>query len=231
MNFFRKKVDPIITHNNLFFRNFSRNVTLEECDFVVVDTELTGLNLKKDEIIAIGAVRIKNLQIVCKETFYGLVQPSGKLHSTSTLIHRITPQELLSARNLSEVLPEFLEFCGDAYLIGHYVRLDLQFINRAARKMFGGVLHTPYLDTMRLAMAYNELQYGHYFDHYNVRENYNLTALTKEFNLPRFTAHNALYDAYQTAYLFLLLTKKLQNYQLRTLDDYLKAGRNWKIIL
>ena len=229
--FGKKKPDPCITNNHAFFTDFPRNTLLQDCEFVVIDTELTGLQVKKDEIIAFGAVRIKNLQILCSETFYGLVKPQGRMHSKGTLVHRITPQELVLAADINDVMPRFLDFCGDAYLVGHYVRLDLNFINLALKKMFGGILKTPYLDTMRLAMAYNEKRHGHYYDHYDVKANYNLPALSKEFNLPHFTDHNALQDSYQTAYLFLYLVKKLRYYNFNTLGDYLNAGRNWKIIL
>lgn len=198
---------------------------------VVFDTELTGLNAKKDEIVAIGAVKIRNLQIQCTETFYALVKPEEQSHTPSTLIHRITPQELQKAEKIADILPRFLEFCGDAIHIGHYLRLDLEFFNAAARKILGGAIRTPYLDTMRLAMTYNEAKHGHYYDHSNIHGAYTLTALSKEFGLPVFTAHNALQDSFQTAYLFLFLAKQMRGYGCRTMADYLLAGRKWKILL
>ncbi|NOX26423.1 MAG: 3'-5' exonuclease [Deltaproteobacteria bacterium] len=227
----RKAPHPLIRQNNRYFREFSAESPLGEYDFIVFDTELTGFSKKKDEIIAIGAVRISNLQISGAETFYALVKPENNSHTPSTLVHRLTPQELMQADDLKVVLPHFIEFCGMAFLAGHYVRLDFEFINRAAKKILGGVLQTPYLDTMRLAMAFNEYKHGHYYDHYNVRSSYNLAALSKEFNLPEFVEHNAMDDALQTAYLFLFLVKKMRRYGVRTMADFLKAGRNWKIIL
>jgi DNA polymerase-3 subunit epsilon len=226
-----RKPQPLIQQNNRYFKGFSAEKPLSEYEFVVFDTELTGFSKKKNEIVAIGAVRIRNLQIVCADTFYATVKPDNNSHTPSTLVHRLTPQELMKAESLAAVLPHFIEFSGTAFWVGHYVRLDFEFINRAAKKMMGGILKTPYLDTMRLAMAYNEYKHGHYYDHYNVRSSYNLVALSKEFNLPDFTEHNALHDSLQTAYLFLYLVKKMRKYGVRTMADFLKAGRNWKIIL
>ena len=163
----KKAPHSLISHNNQFSKNFNKNQLVNECEFVVIDTELTGLSRKKDEVVAIGGVRIKNLQIQCGKTFYALVKPEDQLYSQSTLIHRITPTELTEAQPMEEVLPKFLEFCSNAYLVGHYVRMDLEFINKASERLLGGILKTPYLDTMRLAMAYNELKHGHYYDHYN----------------------------------------------------------------
>ncbi|MCK5403689.1 MAG: 3'-5' exonuclease [Desulfobulbaceae bacterium] len=227
----QREPDPFIAENNRRFEKVTKNLPLKDYEFVVFDTELTGFDAKQNEIVAIGAVRIRNLQIRSNETFYALVKPEKHLYTRSTLVHRITPQELVKAESLSDVLPRFLEFCGDSFLVGHYVRLDLEFINRATREMMGGVLKTPYLDTLRLAMAYNELKHGHYYEHSNLHNAYTLAALAKEYNLPEFEMHNALQDALQTAYLFLFLVKKMKRHGLRIMDDYLKAGRKWKILL
>ncbi|MDT8335849.1 MAG: 3'-5' exonuclease [Desulfurivibrionaceae bacterium] len=227
----RRELHPLLARNRQAFLNFEKDLPLHDYDMVVLDTELTGLNVKKDEIVAIGAVKIRNLRIQCAETFYALVRPDEQLHTPSTLLHRITPNELQAAGKLREILPAFLEFCGEAIQIGHYLRLDLEFLNAAARDLLGGTLSPPYLDTMRLAMAYNEARHGHYYEHSNIHGAYTLDALSKEFGLPSFPAHNALNDSLQTAYLFLYLVKKMKDYGFRTLDDYLKAGRKWKIIL
>ena len=226
----KKKYHQIIQKNNTFFEKFDKSLPLQNYDFVVLDTELTGLNRKNDDIVAIGAVRIKNLQICCSETFYLLVKPEEKFHTDSTLIHRITPHELKKAENIEEVLPRFIEFCGEDVLIGHYAGLDIGFINRSAKKVLGGIIHNPCLDTMRLAMAYKEIQNGHYYDHYSSQSSYNLAALAREYGLPEFAQHDALQDSLQTAYLFLFLIKKMRRKGLHTLKDFLKAGRNWKII-
>ncbi len=221
-----RPLHPVIAHNHRQFKATDYPQLLNDCEFVVFDTELTGFSPKHDEIVAIGAVRIKNLRIVCGETFYALVRPDVRFQTKSTLVHRLTPQELQNASTLAEVLPRFLDFCGDAFLVGHFVRLDLEFINRATQKFMGGILHTPYLDTMCLAMAYNDLEHGSYCDHYNRPGAYTLAALSKEYGLPSFVEHNALQDSMQTAYLFLYLTKKIRQHGVRTMHEYLVVGRN-----
>lgn len=218
---------PLIERNNQQFKiGAEYHKLLPEYDFVVFDTELTGFDRKHDEIIAIGAVRIKNLQITCGETFYAMVRPEKRFHTQSTLVHRLTPQELLSAASMAEILPSFLEFCGDAFLVGHFVRLDLDFINRSTKRLMGGILQTPYFDTMCLAMAYNDYKSGSYCNHFTRQGAYSLAALSSEFGLPSFTEHNALQDALQTAYLFLYLIKKMREMGLHTMQEYLVAGRN-----
>ncbi|MDD5757527.1 MAG: 3'-5' exonuclease [Desulfobulbaceae bacterium] len=227
----RPPAHPLIIHNNnLFPPGAKYPQLLSEQEFVVLDTELTGFNRKQDEIVAIGAVRIKNLQILCGETFYALIRPDERFHTKSTLVHRLTPQELRCASPMADVLPRFLHFCGDAFLVGHYVRLDLDFINRATKKLLGGVLQTPYFDTMCLAMAHKNYKNDHASDIINRHDAYTLTALSAEFGLPSFMEHNALQDSMQTAYLFLYLIKKMSQQGLQTMQEYLVAGRNRSMI-
>ena len=71
----KQPTHPAIVANNLISVASDRGLPVRDCEFVVFDTELTGLNQRKDEIIAIGGVRIKNLRICCEDTFYALIKP------------------------------------------------------------------------------------------------------------------------------------------------------------
>lgn len=220
----KQPTHPTIVANNLISVASDRNLPVRDCEFVVFDTELTGLNQRKDEIIAIGAVRIKNVRICCEDTFYALIKPRGKLHTHSTLIHRITPGELLEAKPIADVLPHFIDFCGGAFLVGHHVSMDLSFVNRACENYLGGVIRSSNLDTMRLAMAYKASMNGPYFDHREKQNSYSLSSLSEEFHLPKFAEHNALQDALQTAYLFIYLIHKMGPGDTGTVNDYIKIG-------
>ena len=127
--------DPLISANNRRFARFDISARLEACSFVVFDTELTGLNRKKDEIIAIGAVRVCNLQIDLGETFHYYVRPHNLDHTRATLIHKITPQQLEAAPQLEDVLPLFLKFIENDLLVGHCVSIDTSFLKRATRRL------------------------------------------------------------------------------------------------
>ena len=148
-----RKKHPVLIKNQKLFVNFKQSGLLADYSFVVFDTELTGLNKRKDEIISIGAVRIENLQISISKTFFSLVKPSIKKNdpSNATFIHRITPEQLKQAPEMEEVLPEFIEFCGNSLLVGHFVGIDTHFLNKATRKILGGSISNPSVDTMRLA--------------------------------------------------------------------------------
>ena len=123
-----------------------------------------------------------------------------------------------------DVLPRFVDYCGGAFLIGHHVLLDLDFVNRACQNYLGGIMQSSSLDTMRLAMAYKESLNGPHVDHREKHNSYRLSSLSEEFHLPRFGEHNALQDAMQTAYLFIYLIHKMRLGAAGTMNDYLKIG-------
>lgn len=222
----RREPHPLLIENKERFKGFSQSRPLSEYTFVVCDTELTGLKKRRDEIVSIGAVKIVNLQIELDETFHQYIRPQNLAHTDSTLVHRITPEQLRAMPPIDEVLPEFIRFCGDALLVGHYVALDMTFLNNATRKVLGGTISNPSIDTMRMAMGYKEAQFMECYGHCKLSTSYNLNDLSQEFNLPEFKPHDALEDALQTAYLFLYLVKKMKQGRIRTLKELYDAGRN-----
>ncbi|WP_045214601.1 3'-5' exonuclease [Desulfonatronovibrio magnus] len=219
---------PVLVESKKHFNKFNQDLPLEEYDFVVLDTELTGLNHKKDEIVSIGAVRIKNLRINLEDNFYSNICPCNEVPKFSTLIHRITPRLVKDAPPVADVLSDFLDYCGHSLIIGHNIGLDMGFINRELRRYFDGVLYNPCLDTMRMAKIYREEQWINYYDRYNLNVSYNLKHLSQEYGLPVFPEHNAMNDAIQTAYLFLFLIHKLRDGNIKTLKNLYMSGRSWR---
>ena len=216
---------PLLQSNKEFFSNFDQNRPLKEYTFVVCDTELTGLNKKKDELISIGAVMIRDLQIDLSSMFHYYIRPKNIDATRATLVHRITPEQLETAQSAGKILPKFVEYIHGSLLVGHYLPLDMHFLNKATRRWMGGGLSNPGVDTMRMAQGYKRVQLGHYHEH-NPREiSYSLDDLGVEYNLPRFKPHDALEDALQTAYLFLYLIKKVRKGGLVTLKDIFQSGR------
>ncbi|MBU0485206.1 MAG: 3'-5' exonuclease [Proteobacteria bacterium] len=225
-----RKPHPVLERNRQLFVDFNQSRPLPEYNFVVCDTELTGLNWRRDEIISIGAVRVVDLQIELAATFHQYVRPRNLNHNQATFIHRITPEQLREAPPLEEVLPEFVDFCGDSLLVGHFVGIDMDFLNNAARKVLNGTLSNPCIDTMRLARLYKEARSASDYGHCDQSNSYNLDDLSQEFGLPRFKPHDALEDALQTAYLFLFLVKKLGRGEVLTLRQLYQLKPLWHLL-
>lgn len=197
---------------------FRQDLPLEECSFTVLDTELTGLNYRSDEIVSIGGVRIRNLSIVPEDIFYAEVRPS-RLPKNCTLIHGISPEQVKKAPELAAILPDLFSFVGQDYIIGHNIGLDMAFLNKACKKYVGTKLKNPCIDTLRMARTYCEQLWQNYFDHYSRQLSLQLNDLAREFGLPEFGRHNAFQDALQTAYLFLFLIRKISNGHVKNLKE------------
>ena len=201
---------------------------LSELAFVAVDTELTGFDPRRHALVSIGAVRLPGLSIAAGETFYSLVRPLAAVPRTASLVHRLTEADLAAAPPVADALTAFLDFCGPAVWIGHHVDLDMAFLQAAARRCLDLDLTMPCIDTLRLAMSYEEQRLARQggaaaFEHLD----YALPALCRRYGLPAFAAHDARNDALQTAYLFLYLVGKLAQGRPMTLAGLWRAGRPW----
>lgn len=223
-----KPKHPVLAGSREYFNRFNQDLPLENYEFVVLDTELTGLNEKTDEIVSIGAVKIENLRIDLENNFYSNICPCQEVPKFSTLIHRISPRQARKSPPIAEILPDFLDYVGNSLIIGHNIGMDMAFINKELKDNLGGILHNPCLDTIRMARIYREEQWINYYDRYNLGVSYNLKDLSVEYGLPVFPEHNSLNDAIQTAYLFLFLVHKLKHGNIRTLKDLYMAGRSWR---
>ncbi len=219
------QLHTLIEENIHFFKNLNQSQPIESYEFIVLDTELTGFDAKKDEIVSIGALKIRGLKLVPSENFYTLVRPQHSLPKDSTLVHRITPKDIETAPLIEDILPSFVPFCSKGLLVGHFIELDMSFINRETHRYMGGTMANPAIDTLRLVQRYKEKACGLMNERFCFNSSYRLNDLAREYRLPDFVAHDALQDAMQTAYLFLFLVKKLQQYGFHTLKDLFLASK------
>jgi len=227
-----KPEHPLLAQSREYFASLDLGKPLQEYDFVVLDTELTGLKVNKDEIVSIGAVRIREMRIDIQESLYYCVCPTREVPKQSVLVHGITPAQASKAPPLKDVFLKLLEYCGNSVIIGHNINLDMGVINRCLQQNFRGVLYNLCVDTMRLARVYQERHWAGAPEGFNIARSYNLKALSQEFNLPLFPEHNAFNDALQTAYLFLFLVHKLQSSSTWTLNGLKRVGgsRKWGVV-
>ena len=198
-----------------FFSNFKRNRNLsklkddgfkflfDECDsgeYVVFDTETTGLNPKKDEILSIGAVKIKDNKILTSQTFEVFVKNSKEISTKSIEIHGIRPIDLQNATEVEDGIKEFLDFIGSRPLIGYYLEFDVAMINKYVKPMLGIKLPNKMIEVSEI-----------YFDKTVAlipQGNIDLRfdTILKKCDVPDMGAHNAVNDAIMTAMIYLKLT-------------------------
>jgi DNA polymerase-3 subunit epsilon len=196
---------------------------ITEANYVVLDTELTGFDRKRDAIVSVGALKMVGGRIDMGRTFYQLVNPGRDMGTAAVVIHEITPSEILEKPAIDEVIKEFLEFCGDDILIGHYISIDLAFINREAVRVAGFAVPNPALDTLVMVdwLRWNIPNTDS--DSLNP-VNYQLYEIAKDLGIPVQGAHNALMDAFMTAQVLQRLLPKLERCGIRTLGQLLKVA-------
>lgn len=199
------------------------DLPIQDIRAVVFDTELTGLNRKKDSIVSIGAVKMSGGRVEIGQTFYQLVNPGIEMQAQVVVVHEITPSEVEEKPNIGPVLSRFLDFCGDDILIGHYISLDLAFVNRELKINQGHTLQNPAIDTMSLMHWWRSIDLNQGPDRLSPNH-FELVAIAKELGIQVQGAHNALMDAFMTAQVFQRLLPRIMEKGVTTLGDLLRIG-------
>lgn len=225
--FVRPPVHPALPAHRAVQAGRKAGACLGDLEFVVLDTELTGFDPKRDAIVSVAAVRLRGLAIMAGETFAALVRPPCDVPRQSSLVHGLTASALSEAADLGAVLRGLLDFIGPAVIVGHHVDLDMAFLGVASRRLLGGELAAPCIDTLRLAMAYEEKCLSPESRAGLEHAAFDLPSLCRRYGLPEFAAHDARHDALAAAYLFVYLARKLGRGRALTLADLWRAGRHW----
>ena len=110
--------------------------------------ETTGLSFKTEKITELGAVKLKNGEII--DTFESFVNPEKPIPDKIVQITNITDDMVKDAPTIEEILPKFIEFMGDSVLVAHNASFDIGFIRYNAEQI-GYKLDNTYIDTLRLA--------------------------------------------------------------------------------
>lgn len=164
-------------------------------DYVCLDLETTGLNPKVDKIIEIGAVKVKNGEIV--DTFQSFVNPGRLLEERIIELTGICDRDLENAPSIEEVLPIFLEFSENLCLLGHSVLFDYSFMKKAVVNFDKqNKYEREGVDTLKIARKYLASL-----------ESRKLSSLCAYYKIEQ-KAHRALEDAMATHELYLKLVEQ-----------------------
>jgi DNA polymerase-3 subunit epsilon len=183
---------------------------LRQVTFCVVDLETTGASPAGCAITEIGAVKVRGGE--CLGTFQTLVNPGMAIPPEIVVLTGITEAMVLPAPPIERVLPAFLEFAGEAVLVGHNVRFDLGFLQAAAKAGSYPALANRFVDTCGLARRL-------------VRDEVpdcRLATLASRLRLAHRPTHRALADALSTADLLHALLERAGNLGVLGLDDLLE---------
>ena len=196
-------------------------------EMVVFDIETTGLSKKDCKITEIGAVKIKNGEII--DRYNTFVNPMCPIPEEIQKLTSITDDMVADAEPIDKVLPKFLEFVGDDLLIAHNADFDTGFI-RVAAEQCGLPFNNSYLDTLALSKYINPDLKSH-----------KLNILAKHYKLEDFHHHRACDDAEILAKIYFAMIAQMQemdiggfnelNTEMRTKADPLTLRPYHQIIL
>ena len=174
-------------------------------EIIVFDIETTGLSFMTCKITEIGAVKIKNGEIV--DSFNTFVNPEIPIPEEIVKLTSITDEMVADAPLIDEALKNFMEFIGDSLLVAHNARFDVGFIRHFAQSC-NLSFNNSYLDTLELSRFLN-----------STLKNHKLETLAKHYNLGDFNHHRACDDAEMLAHILIEMFNEMRKRDINNFSD------------
>ena len=183
---------------------------------ISVDLELTGLDPRSNQIISIGWTLIDEGRIQMEGNRHLLINADQSVGS-SAAIHEMLDSEVAEGIELESGLEALFEAAIGRAWVFHHAGLDVSFLQQACMNWACIVPPFVVLDTMQIELAQRKrrevpVQHG----------DLQLGRLRSDYHLPRYTAHNALIDAFATAELLLAIAARMDRNSPVKLAPYLR---------
>lgn len=194
-----------VVKDDIDFIHNLKDYPLLDQEYVVFDTETTGFYFGSDQMIEIGAVKIKKGEIL--DRFDEFIDPHRPLPQKITDLTCITDEMLAGHDDEETVTKRFLEWAGDLPMVAHNAKFDIGFISAACSKYNLGEFTNTVLDTMSMArMLHPEWP------------NHKLTTLVRRYKIEwdEDAHHRADYDAEGTAHAFHKMCEELDSRNIET---------------
>jgi DNA polymerase-3 subunit epsilon len=172
---------------------------LAETPAIAVDLELTGLDADRHQICAVGWTLIDGGRIRIGGNRHRLVRAEQSVGDSAT-VHELLDHEVAEGVALEQALTELFAAAAGRVWVLHHAPLDLAFLKNACERWAGmrppfALLDTLALERVRRQRREQPIRPGEL----------QLATLRENYHLPRYTAHNALLDAFATAELLLAM--------------------------
>ncbi len=187
------------------------NKKIEEAKYIVIDTETTGIDPKKDAILSIAAIKIKNFRIV--NIYNTFIDAEVEIPEESKKYHHIEQHHLKDKPKIYEIIPDLIKFIGpDAVIVGHHIKFDFEILNREIQKYFNSKLYNPTIDTGNIYRFLNKTD-----------DTVSLDEIIEKYLSKVIDRHSALGDALVTAEVFIKMIQQLGK-SFTTLKDLMGNG-------
>lgn len=180
--------------------------------FIVFDIETTGLSSSKDMITEIGAVKIKNGEVI--DTFSQLINPEIPIPEFITNLTGITNDMVKDKPTIKTVIKDFKDFIASDVLVAHNASFDVGFV-RDKLKLINTDLTNPVLDTLELSRAV-----------FPNLKSHKLNLVAKYLNISLVNHHRAVDDATATSEIFLKIMDILKEKNITTFKQINGLNKN-----
>jgi DNA polymerase-3 subunit epsilon len=195
------------------------DTALNQQRLVVIDLETSGLDMRRDQVLSIGAVVIEQGAIDLGQQFECTLHRHDHQVSASVLIHGLAPSAIAAGIAPAEALLGFMEFLGDSPLLAFHAGFDQRMLGRALKQTLGYRLRHPFFDAAELApllCPQANIQQG------------GLDDWTDYFGLQVQQRHHASADALVTAELALILFSRARQQQFDSLLALEQGLAGWR---
>jgi DNA polymerase-3 subunit epsilon len=181
-----------------FWKDYLTKFETKPDRFVVLSTETSGLNPNKDVILSLGAFAVIDDSVVIKDSFESVLLQYKFLHDNGLSNEFIIDSKMIKMEEPA-ALEAFINFIGNAVLVGHHINFDIEMLNSALERLDCGRLKNEALD---VDMMYRKLT------DINDKQ-FSLDDLGEIFKIPKSDRNSSSEDAYRIALLFLKLKSRL----------------------
>ncbi|MCK9267305.1 MAG: PolC-type DNA polymerase III [Alkaliphilus sp.] len=174
-------------------------------EFIVFDIETTGLSSRNDKITEIGAVKIKDGEII--DSYSSLINPERDIPAKIIKMTGITDEMVGDKPTIEIILPEFLKFIGDRPVVAHNADFDIAFVRENMKRIDKNFTNTI-IDTLNLSrILLPDLK------------RHRLNIVAKELNIPLLNHHRAVDDAEATAKIFIKFIEMMKTMNIISFKD------------
>lgn len=181
-----------------FWKDYLTKFETKPNRFVVLSTETSGLNPNKDVILSLGAFSVIDDSIVIKDNFESVLLQYKFLQDNGLSNEFIIESKMIKMPE-PDALEAFINFLGNAILVGHHINFDIEMLNSALERLDCGRIKNEALDVdvmYRKLMDVNDKQFS-------------LDDLCEIYKIPKSDRNSSAEDAYRIALLFLKLKSRL----------------------
>ena len=176
-------------------------------EWVTLDCETTGLDVKRDQIIAIGAVRIVGNRLLTSERLELLVRPERALNADSVRVHRLRESDVAQGMEPAQAMRQLLEFIGSRPLVGYFLEFDVAMLNREIWPLLGVRLPQRKIEVSALYYDFKNRQLPAHQRGGSI--DLRFATMMSQLDLPLRDAHDALNDAVMAGLAFIKLRRLL----------------------